>query len=152
MNKIFWEKGPRKNGENFVKFQKHLNWFCWDNSCVRLCHCCATEVPQYPLDGGRVRSATSQNLLTDSRILKYTERKDAFRFSAYRKRKRGMKGRKERERQTGERKGGRENRAFGDALCSHLHFLRISMQLAWWMHERNRMLVSCPKIHSDDNT
>lgn len=41
VNKIFFERERVK--VFFVKFQKRLNWFPRNNSCVGLCYCCATE-------------------------------------------------------------------------------------------------------------
>lgn len=112
------------------------------------------RVPRYPLrlDGGRVRSAsrnaTSQNLLTDSRIL---ERKDVFCNPQLTERGRGhdflslclfhflsL---------TSERSRGRENRALGDALCSHLHFrLRIYLRAT---PSCKLLFVSWPKVDYD---
>jgi len=47
-----------------------------------------------------------------------------------------------------ERERERESRAFGDALCSHLHFRGVYLYATCRLHEWNRVFVSWPKIHT----
>lgn len=99
-----------------------------------MCHCRAEDdrrVPQYPfrLDGGRVRSAsrnaTSQNLLTDTRIL---ERKDVFRSSAYGQSREGIENRSERDRK-------RES-SFWRRVMQSPKFLRTCLHVTCMMDAR----------------